>query len=72
MAVYKPSNFYPHLQEVDLTKQEGNTFSCQVNTDGGFVSGARLNIYTEDNVLVYDDLYQFSDGETIKNSISDK
>ena len=68
MAVYKPSNFYPHLQEVDLTKQEGNTFSCQVNTDGSFVSGARLNIYTEDNVLVYDDLYQFANEDEIMNN----
>lgn len=68
MAVYKPSNFYPHLQEVDLTKQEGNTFSCQVNTDGSFVSGARLNIYTEDNVLVYDDLYQFANKDEIMNN----
>lgn len=68
MAVYKPSNFYPHLQEVDLTKQEGNTFSCQVNTDGSLVSGARLNIYTEDNVLVYDNLYQFANEDEINNN----
>ena len=61
MAIYKPSNFYPHLQEVDLTKTDGNVFSCQVNTDGGFVAAARLTISSEDNILLYENLYQFAD-----------
>ena len=61
MAVYKPNNFYPRLQEVDLTKQNGNIFSCQVNTDGSFINGADLKIYSEENVLLYHNLYDFSE-----------
>ena len=32
MAIYKPSNLSPNLQEIDLTTP--NTFSCQINTSG--------------------------------------
>ena len=70
MAIYKPSNFYPHLQEIDLTQE--NTFSCQVNTDGAMVSAARLTISSEDNVLVYENLYQFVDRDGNKDPIENK
>lgn len=32
MAIYKPSNLQPNLEEIDIT--ENNTFSCQINTSG--------------------------------------
>ena len=51
MAIYKPSNFYPNLREIDLT--EDNTFTCQVNTSGetvkaykiGFLSGSNKELF---------------------------
>ena len=70
MAIYKPNNFYPHLQEIDLTQE--NTFSCQVNTDGAMVSAARLTISSEDNILVYENLYQFVDINGNKDPIENK
>ena len=70
MAIYKPNNFYPHLQEIDLTNE--NTFSCQVNTDGAMVSAARLTISSEDNILVYENLYQFVDEDGEKDPIENK
>lgn len=70
MAIYKPNNFYPHLQEIDLTNE--NTFSCQVNTDGAMVSAARLTISSEDNILVYENLYQFVDINGNKDPIENK
>lgn len=70
MAIYKPNNFYPHLQEIDLTNE--NIFSCQVNTDGAMVSAARLTISSEDNILVYENLYQFTDEDGEKNPIENK
>ena len=44
MAVYKPSNFSPNLQEIDITQP--NTFSCQVNTNGDSVKAYDLSILT--------------------------
>lgn len=44
MAVYKPSNFSPNLQEIDITQP--NTFSCQVNTSGDSVKAYDLSILT--------------------------
>lgn len=70
MAIYKPNNFYPHLQEIDLTNE--NVFSCQVNTDGAMVSAARLTISSEDKFLVYENLYQFTDEYGEKDPIENK
>lgn len=50
MAIYKPSNFYPNLEEIDL--DEDNTFSCQINTSGNSVKAYQLKFLTEDNVEV--------------------
>ena len=50
MAIYKPSNFYPNLEEIDL--DENNTFSCQINTSGNSVKAYQLKFLTEDNVEI--------------------
>ena len=50
MAIYKPSNFYPNLEEIDL--DENNTFSCQINTSGNSAKAYQLKFLTEDNVEV--------------------
>ena len=42
MSVYKPSNFYPNLQEIDITKD--NEFSCQVNTSGESIQAYKIQI----------------------------
>ena len=42
MAIYKPSNFSPNLQEIDLNKT--NEFSCQVNTSGESVQAYKIQI----------------------------
>lgn len=71
MAIYKPNNFYPYFQEVDMTNLNGNVFSCQANTNDGFVKGARLRIGTPLNdEILYENYYDFSskpirNGETI-------
>ena len=53
MAIYKPNNFYPYMQEVDLESDEGVIFSCQANTDGGsMIRAARLRILDKDNNIV--------------------
>ena len=53
MAIYKPNNFYPYMQEVDLESIDGVTFSCQVNTDGNsMIRAARLRILDKDNNIV--------------------
>jgi len=60
MAVFKPNNFYPYQQEIDMESLDGNVFSCQVNTDGALVSGARLKILSAiDNTELYENVYQF-------------
>ena len=41
-AVFKPSNFYPDLQEVDLSQE--NTFSCQINTSGEPILAYKIKI----------------------------
>lgn len=46
MAVYKPSNFYPNLQEIDLTKN--NEFSCQINTSGENIQAYKIQILSSD------------------------
>ena len=42
MAIYKPSQHTPNLQEVDLTKD--NTFSCIVNTSGESIVAYKMQI----------------------------
>jgi hypothetical protein len=34
MAIYKSSLHSPNLEEVDIELEQGNTFSCVVNTSG--------------------------------------
>lgn len=51
MAIYKPSNLYPNLKEIDL--DEENIFSCQVNTSGETVQGYKLQVLSPTNVEVY-------------------
>ena len=52
MAIYKPSNFSPLLQEVDIT--ENNTFSCQVNTSGESVKAYKLSILDTEGETLYE------------------
>lgn len=60
MAVFKPNNFYPYQQESDMESLDGNIFSCQINTDGNLVSGAKLKILSAiDNTELYENIYQF-------------
>lgn len=62
MAIYKPNNFYPYQQEVDMESVEGNIFSCQTNTDGALTSGARVKILSAvDSYELYENVYQFKD-----------
>lgn len=42
MAIYKPSNHTPNLQEVDLTQE--NTFSCMVNTSGENIRAYKMQL----------------------------
>ena len=42
MAVYKPSNLTPSLEEIDF--QENNTFTCQINTSGEDVVAYKYEI----------------------------
>ena len=42
MAVYKPSNLVPTLQEIDVLKDQ--VFSCQVNTSGDKVTKYKIQV----------------------------
>ena len=67
MAVYKPNNFYPYQQEIDMESIDGNIFSCQANTDGALISGARLKILSAiDNTELYENIYQFKIDNTTR------
>ena len=57
MAIYKPSNFYPSMDEIDML--ERNTFECQVNTDGSKVKAYKLKIYSDAGVLLYENIGDF-------------
>ena len=57
MAIYKPSNFYPSMDEIDML--ESNTFECQVNTDGSKVKAYKLKIYSDAGVLLYENIGDF-------------
>ena len=54
MALYKPSNFYPNMNEVDLEDENGAEFECKIHANGDEVNAYKLNIYTEDGVNVYE------------------
>lgn len=54
MALYKPSNFYPNMNEVDLEDENGAEFECKIHANGDEVNAYKLNIYTEDGVQVYE------------------
>lgn len=47
MALFKPSNFYPNLEEIDLNEE--NVFSCQINSSGNSVKAYKIWFLTEDN-----------------------
>lgn len=72
MAIYKPNNFYPYMQEVDLESDEGVVFSCQANTDGNsMIRAARLRILDKDNnIVLYEKIQNLdntvSNGEIVK------
>ena len=53
MAVYKPSQFIPSLDEIDAN--QNNTFSCQVNTSGNPAKAYKLDILSIDaETTIYD------------------
>ena len=53
MAVYKPSQFIPSLDEIDAN--QNNTFSCQVNTSGNPAKAYKLDILSIDGeTTIYD------------------
>lgn len=53
MAIYKPSNLSPELQEIDVNNI--NEFSCQVNTSGESVKGYKIQILSGDgSTVLYD------------------
>ena len=53
MAVYKPSQFIPSLDEIDAN--QNNTFSCQVNTSGNPAKAYKLDILSIDSeTTIYD------------------
>ena len=70
MALYKPSNFYPNMNEVDLEDENGAEFECKIHANGDEVNAYKLNIYTEDGVQVYEQYKNLDeplkDGEFLK------
>ena len=54
MALYKPSNFYPNMDEVDLEKEEGQEFECKINANGSEVNAYKIEILSEDGVQLYE------------------
>ena len=65
MAIYKPSNFYPSLDELDWSNIEGQEFECQINTDGAKASAYKIQILSSNGVLLYENLGNFAN--PIKN-----
>lgn len=53
MSIYKASNLQPHLQEIDIEKD--NTFTCSVNTSGTPVYAYKMDILSIDGeTKIYD------------------
>lgn len=65
MAIYKPSNFYPNLDELDWSDFNGHKFECQINTDGSTAKAYKIQIFSSSGVLLYEYLDNFS--KPIKN-----
>ena len=65
MAIYKPSNFYPNLNELDWSNIDGQTFECQINTDGATAKAYKVQIFSSNGILLYENLNNFS--EPIEN-----
>ena len=60
MAIYKPNNFYPYLQEVNMEDVNGQIFGCQANTDGqSVIQGARINILSQSGEQLYENAFSF-------------
>lgn len=59
MAIYKPSNFYPNLDEIDLSKIEGQRFECQVNTDGARAKAYKIQLLSSKGDYLYEYLDNF-------------
>ena len=73
MAVYKPSNLTPNLEEIDFT--ENNTFTCQVNTSGENVVAYKYEIINNNTEIKAYESAGINLTEPVKNkgilSISD-
>lgn len=64
MAVYKPNYCYPYLEPVDLTIPDGEKyFTCQIDTSNIAITGYKIEVYDENNTLVFPN-------ESNKNKIS--
>lgn len=50
MALFKPSNFYPNLEEIDL--KDDNIFSCQINSSGNSVKAYKIWFLSSDNIKI--------------------
>lgn len=54
MAVYKPTYCYPYLEAVDLAIPDGEKyFTCQIDTSNIGITGYRVELYDEENNLVF-------------------
>lgn len=54
MAVYKPNYCYPYLEPVDLTIPDGEKyFTCQIDTSNIAITGYKIEVYDENNTLVF-------------------
>ena len=70
LSLYKPSNFYPDLTEVDFQDPNGAEFECKVHTNGSQVKAYKLNILSEDGVPLYESYHNLDspldDGEYLQ------
>lgn len=54
MAVYKPNYCYPYFEPVDLTIPDGEKyFTCQIDTSNIAITGYKIEVYDENNTLVF-------------------
>ena len=65
MAIYKPSNLSPNLQEIDVTEE--NNFSCQVNTSGSSIQAYKIQILSGDGNSTLFDGIATDLGTNVKN-----
>ena len=52
MALYKPSNFYPNMNEVDLEDENGAEFECKIHANGDEVNTRWFSTGGEDKALM--------------------